>query len=181
MRVYVANGHSPRHPGARGASGRHEYPTLEPVRDAAVRVLRDLGIDATPWGRGTSLRTMIQRINADLPDLMVEIHWDSLTPDHPLARSAYCLHWPGSPLGEHAARHIAAACADVLGIDDGGARASERLDLIRLTRCPAVIVECHNGLAADIHADALDRLEELGEAIGHAIATALAPEVPDAA
>ena len=168
MIAAIVVGHDANSQGAIATDGASEWRWNRPLALMVQAELQSLGRAASVHYRPQfgSYTDKMRQLVAEIPRearVAVELHFNSLdtaglTPEK-LPRRTTVLHWPGSAEGERLAGHLAPEIARAIG---GPSRrwtvrgqatswSGASLDFLKLTRCPAVIVEPHFGCTSDDH------------------------------
>lgn len=191
--IAIIPGHSSDSPGY-CVAGHREYDVMLELADRLDGALDDRGCEHVVLHRPTAgtytsrMQRLADEVGAWGADLVVELHWDSRTPEHPWWSGAQAVHWPGAEEARRIGARLASACAAAVGIRDAGtleqrrswaltewvggraAPAGPELLILSRTSCPAIILECCN---AQRDADRIQLLEALHCGLAGALADAL--------
>lgn len=191
-------GHSAASQGAVACDGTTEWTYHRQTAQDAAHALALMGHDAEARWRDASLvgaaglRTLIASLNALAPRCVVELHHNS---GPPARHGVEVLHWPGSVAGAALAAHLLREVAPLWSslpapthrviaqsrswngpaMTDSSGRpvpGGVELDILKLTKMPAVILETHYGSHAESQALAhrLARTGRLAECIARGVA-----------
>lgn len=175
MDVAVVVGHDSVSQGARAVDGVREWTWNSPLANQVAHELERRGRKAAVFLRPTEgtyeqrMRKLAGAITASQARVAVELHFNA---NGGSRGSTIVLHWPGSERGRKLAEGMAPAAAAAIAPNrrhltlaqarswahaedlDGDGRvdpAGPPLYFLKLTRCPAVILESHFGDIASDH------------------------------
>lgn len=156
MKIAISAGHNPQAPGAAFGALTEHAAALDWCA-ALKAALTEYGYDVFEVPTG-GLTAKVGAINAEKCDAALEVHFNS-DPGH-AGRGCETLYMPGSPSAERFARCVQTQLATVIQPDRGAKEGWYRMDrpghvdfpgdvdgdevvdaFLRLTHCPAIIVE----------------------------------------
>ncbi|MBM7865825.1 hypothetical protein GTO89_03325 [Heliobacterium gestii] len=181
--VAIDPGHGGEDGGAKGTRGTQEKVVNLLIAKKVVDQLNQAGgkailtrenednVSVGPWSQRSELTKRVEKAQGANALVYVSIHANSF-PMAPACQGPQTFYQPGSAEGKRLALHIQKEMTKRVGNKDGRQAKAEDYFVLRMTKCPAVMVE--TGFLSNAAEEALLLRDDYQEKLAQGIATGIA-------